>query len=123
MAATRMQFTIQRGRRTLFKHTHKYDTVTSARKEKQWVQTRAWNTAGSVTWIQEWDSENGFGKNKLKSLKANIERRNVLERRNTCAKASVSGGSRISKKTKTGGLDQYRCGSVVISKNCKIQAR
>lgn len=43
--------TIQRGRRTLFKHTHKYDTVTSARKEKWWVQTRAWNTAGSVTWI------------------------------------------------------------------------
>lgn len=39
---------------------------------------------------------------KLKSLKANIERRNILEKRNTCAKASVSGGFRISKKTKTG---------------------
>lgn len=105
MAATRMQFTIQRGRRTLFKHTHKYDTVTSARKEKQWVQTRAWNTAGSVTWIQEWDSENGFGKNKLKSLRR-ILKEGMYQKEETCAKASVSGGSRISKKTKTGGLDQ-----------------
>lgn len=41
----------------------------------------------------------------IEKFEANIERRNVLERRNTCAKASVSGGSRISKKTKTGGLD------------------